>query len=141
MSALICYQGLEERFRTVAGLRTILLGSPTGDMDLPGLYVAYQQFDRPLRNSPPARNVTGMHHIFAARLIIRRADFQAAEMQLLTLLDAIPDSIDLDPKLGARIASGMAWCADGVTGFAEIGGATYRIVDYTVHCMDKREGT
>jgi hypothetical protein len=141
VSALICYPGLEERFRTVRGLRTILLGTPSGDLDLPGLYTAYQQFNRSLRSAPPARNVTGMTHLFASRLIIRWVDFQQAEMQLLTLLDAIPDSIDRDPKLGGRINSGMAYCSDGITGLAEIGGVTYRIVDYTIACVDKREGT
>jgi hypothetical protein len=141
MSALTVYQGIEERFRTVAGLRTILLGSPTGDMDLPGLYTAYQAFTRPLRNAPPARNLTGMQHLFASRLVIRYVDFQAAEMTLITLLDAIPDSIDLDPRLGGRLTKGMAWCSDGITGFAEIGGATYRVVDFSIHCEEKREGT
>jgi hypothetical protein len=141
MSALTVYQGLEERFRTVAGLRTILLGSPTGDLALPGLYTAYQQFTRPLRNAPPARNLTGMQHIFACRLVIQWVDLQAAEMQLLTLLDAIPDSIDLDPRLDGRLKKGMAWCSDGITGTADIGEVTYRVVDYTIHVDEKREGT
>lgn len=141
MTALTVYQGLEERFRTVEGLRTILLGNPTGDLDLPGLYTAYQQFSRPIRNAPPARNVTGMTHLFISRLVIQWVDFQAAEMQLLTLLDAIPDSIDRDPKLGGRLNSGMAACSDGISGFAEIGKATYRVVDFSIQVIEKREGT
>lgn len=135
------YQGLEERFRTVAGLRTIMLGSPTGDLDLPALYTAYQSFERVLKNAPPASNITGMQHIYAVRLVIRWVDFQQAEMQLLSLLDAIPDSIDQDPRLGSRLTKGYAWCSDGVTGFVDIGGVTYRVVDYTVHAFEKREGT
>ena len=117
MSALTCWQGLEQVFRTIDGLRGVMLAEPTGDMDLPCLYTAYQSFDRPLRNSPPARNVTGMHHIFACRLVIRFVDNAQCEMQLLTLLDAIPDAIDLDPKLGGRVNSGMAYCGSGRDGF------------------------
>lgn len=138
MSALTCWQGLESVFRTIDGLRGVVLGEPSGDMDLPCLYTAYQQFDRPLRGSPPARNVTGMHHIFACRLVIRWVDNPAAEMQLISLLDAIPDAIDADPKLGARINSGMAYCAGAVSGFAGIGGVLYRVVDYRIDVMDKR---
>jgi hypothetical protein len=141
MSALTVWQGLEERFRTVQGLRTVLLGNPTGDLDLPGLYTAYQQFTRPLRNARPARNVTGMTHLFASRLVIRWVDFQQAEMQLLTLIDAIPDSIDLDPRLGGRLNSGLAYCADGISGFAEIGNVLYRVVDFSLQVLEKREGT
>jgi hypothetical protein len=141
MSALSCWQGLDAAFRTVAGLRGVTLGEPTGDLDLPALYGAYQSFTRPLRNSPPARNVSGMHHIFACRLVIRHVDNAQAEMQLLTLLDAIPDAIDLDPKLGGRVNSGMAYCSAGVSGFARLGEVVYRIVDFTVEILDKREGT
>jgi len=138
VSALTAWQGLEAAFRTIAGLRGITLGEPTGDLELPAIYGAYQEFTRPLRNSPPARNMTGMHHVFACRLVIRWVENANAEMQLLTLLDAIPDSIDRDPKLGARIDSGMAYCASGVSGFATIGGVLYRVVDYSVDVIDKR---
>ena len=141
MSALTMYQGLEERYRTIDGLRSILLGSPTGDLDLPGLYTAYGQFDRPLRNAPPASNLTGMGHVFISRLVIRFVDYAQSEMELITLLDAIPDAIDRDPRLGGRLAGGMAYCGDAQTGWAEIGGVTYRIVDYTIRILEKRTGT
>ena len=55
MSALTVYQGIEERYKTIDGVRSVILGSPTGDLDLPALYTAYSQFDRPLRNAPPAQ--------------------------------------------------------------------------------------
>src|SRR5262245_33375593 len=140
MSALVVYQGLEERFRTIDGLRGITLGEPTGDLDLPNLYLAYQQFDRPIRSAPPARNVSVMNHLFAARLVIRWVDNGQAEMQLLTLLDAIPDALDADPRLGGRLRDGYAYCSDGIAGFADIGDVRYRIVDYLIHAKDGRSG-
>jgi hypothetical protein len=141
MSALTMYQGLEERYKTIDGLRSIMLGSPSGDLDLPGLYTAYSQFARPLRNAPPASNLTGMDHLFVSRLILRWVDFQAAEMQLITFLDLIPDAIDRDPRLGRRLAGGMAYCSEGITGFATIGGVEYRIVDFSIRILEKRTGT
>lgn len=141
MTALTVYQGLENCFKTVDGLRVIMLGEPTAIQDAPLLYTVYQSFDRPLRNISPARNVIGMDHLFASRLVIQFVENAQCEMQLLTLLDAIPDSIDLDPRLGGRLNSGIAWCSDGVSGFATIGGAQYRVVDYSIHCMEKRQGT
>jgi len=137
VSALTVWQGLEVAFRTVDNLRGVLLGEPTGDMDLPCLYGAYESFDRPLRNSPPARNTTGMHHIFACRLVIRWVDNAQAEMQLITLVDAIPAAIDADLHLGGRLNAGAAYCPAGITGFADIGGVRYRVVDYAVHCLEK----
>lgn len=141
MSALTVWQGLEERWRTIDGLRSIILGSPTGDLDLPGLYTAYSQFARPLRNAPPASNLTGMNHTFVARLVIRFVEYEQSEMQLITLLDAIPDAIDRDPRLGSRLNNGMAYCSAGITGFAAIGDVEYRIVDYTIIAIEKRSGT
>jgi len=31
------------------------------------------------------------------------------------------------------------YCASGVSGFATIGGVLYRVVDYTVEVIDKRQ--
>lgn len=140
MSALTIYQGLEVRFRTIPGLANILLGEPTGVQETPALYTVYQQFDRPLRNSPPAQNLTGMTHLFAHRLVLQFVDNPQCEMQLLAFLDAIPDSVDLDPHLGGRLTKGMAFIGSGITGFATIGAVQYRIVDYLGTVLEKRTG-
>lgn len=137
MSATTVWQGLEERFKTVAGLGSVELGEPTGDMALPCLYTVYGSFERPLRNSPPAQNKTGMKHILGTRLVIQWVDFQAAERQLFTLVDLIPASIELDPHLGGRLNAGAAYCAAGVSGHAVIGGVTYRVVDYEISILEK----
>lgn len=141
MSALTVYQGLEERFRTIDGIRGISLGYPTGDLDLPALYIRYSTFDRPLRNAPPASNLTGMNHVFLVHLILRFVDYAQSEMELVTLLDEIPDSIDRDPRLGGRLSGGIARCSDGAAGFDTIGDVPYRYVAYTVRVLEKREGT
>lgn len=141
MSALTVWQGIEERLRTVSDLQNVLLGEPQNLHDLPAVYGAYERFTHPLRNTPPARNLSGFEHVFALRLVIRWVDNAQAEMQLLTLLDAIPLAIDADPKLGGRIIGGQAFISEGITGFSTIGDARYRVVDYTCTVLEKREGT
>ena len=129
--------GLEERFRTIPGIGSVELGEPTGNMTLPCLYTVYGSFERPLRNSPPARNQTGMKHILGTRLVIQWVDFGAAERQLFTLVDLIPASIEADPHLGGRLNAGAAYCAAGVSGHAVIGEVKYRVVDYEITILEK----
>lgn len=138
MSALIAYQGLEAVFRSIDGIRSVMLGEPSGDMDLPGVFTAYTSFERVLRNNPPANNLTGMEHSFTTWLVIRWVDNAQAEMQLLTLLDAIPNAIDADPRLGNRLTGGLARVSTGQAGYATIGGVLYRVVNYTIEVLDKR---
>lgn len=137
MSALTVYQGLEAVFRGVESLRTVLLGEPSGDMDLPGLYTALEGFDRPLAGQPPADNLTGMDYRFVHRLVIRWVDFQQAEMQLLTFVNAIPAAVDADPRLGGRLTKGIARIQAGDAGFANIGGTKYRVLDFTSTVLEK----
>jgi hypothetical protein len=137
MSALTVYQGLESVFRGVDSLRTIMLGEPTGDLDLPGLYTAFESFDRPLEGRPPGDNVTGMTYRFVHRLMIQWVDFQQAEMQLLTFINKIPFAVASDPQLGGRITSGVAKIVAGDAGFVTIGGVKYRVVDFRSETLEK----
>lgn len=141
MSALTIWQGLEERLRTVEGLQNVLLGEPSTVHEFPAVYAAYESFEHPLRNAPPARNLVGFDHTFGLRLVIRWVDNPQAEMQLLTLLDAIPLAVDADPKLGGRVRGGMAYVSDGAAGFAEVGGVKHRVVDYTCRVLEKWEAS
>ena len=137
MSAVTVYQGLESIFRTVDGLRTVMLGEPTGDMDLPGLYTAFDDFDRPLEGRPPGDNVTGMTYHFVHRLMIQWVDFQQAEMQLLTFINKIPSAVAHDAQLGGRLTSGTAKIVAGRAGFVTIGGVKYRVVDFRSETLEK----
>lgn len=141
MSAVTVWQGLEERLRTVDGLQNVMLGEPQSVHDFPAVYGAYESFTHPLKSTPPARNLVGFDHLFMLRLVIRWVDNPQAEMQLLTLLTAIPLAIDADPKLGGRLLGGMANISDGAAGFADVGGVKHRVVDYTCHVLEKTEAT
>jgi len=132
MSALTMWQGLYERFRTIPGLTNILLGEPTAIQDTPALYTALASFERSQHGQ-----VTAMRYRFTHRLVVVWQDNPQAEMQLLTLLNAIPYSVDVSPTLGGRIVEGLAKVTAGDTGYAKIGETLYRICDLTSDVLEK----
>lgn len=137
MSALTVYQGLEVVFKGVAGLRNVILGEPSAAHDLPCLYTAFADFDRPLRGLPPAENLTAMTYHFTHRLMIRWQERPEAEEELLSFINSIPAALDADATLGGRLTRGNARISEGVSGFLALGGVTYRILDFTSEVLEK----
>lgn len=132
MSALTMYQGLEERFKTVAGLTNILLGEPTSVHATPMIYTVLASFERSQHGQ-----VTAMRYTFMHRLVIQWIANPEADMQLLTLLNAIPAAIDVSPTLGGRIVEGLAKVTRGDPGYAPIGKTLYRVCDFTSDVLEK----
>ncbi len=141
MSATTVYEGLAEAFSGIVGIKNIVRGEPTAIHEAPAIFTAYAGFTRPLRNSPPARNLEGTSHSFTSRLVILWTDPDGAEAQLLDLVTAIPDALDADPHLNGRLSKGAASCQAGTTGYLTIANTLYRIVDYTITVLEKREAT
>ncbi len=141
MSAVTVWQGLEERFRTIDGLKAIVLGEPTTISVTPLLYAGYANNNQLLRSNAPARNIDGIEHVFAVRLVFDYQENAQAEMQLLTMSDAVPAAIADDPRLGGRLNGGLARISDVVSGFDTIAQKRYRVLDYTCSVIEKREAT
>lgn len=141
MSAVTCWIGLEERFRTIEGLSAIQLGEPTAIETTPLLYAAYDSVDTVLRSTQPARNLDGLTHVFGVRLVFDYQDNPAAEMQLLTMADSVPTVINDDPRLGGRLNGGVARSTRALSGFAVIAKKVYRVLDFVVTVIEKREAT
>lgn len=138
MSAVLIWQGLEERFRAIEGLRAIMLGEPTTVQETPLLYAAYASASQVMRSQAPARNLDGIVHEFAVRIVFDYQSNPDAEMQLLTLADSVPYAINLDSRLGGRLTSGVASCSSAITGFIQISSKLYRILEYQVTVTEKR---
>jgi hypothetical protein len=138
MSAVTVWQGLAEAFRTIDGLHAILLGEPTSIQATPLLYAGYASADQLMRSQAPARNLDGITHIFAVRLVFDYQDNDQAEMQLLTLADSVPSAINRDPRLGGRLSGGVAKSISATSGFAMIAKKLYRILEFTVSVTEKR---
>jgi hypothetical protein len=121
MSAATVWVGLEERFRTIDGLLGgVHLGEPTAIEQTPLLYAAYDNVDQVMRSTAPARNMDGLTHVFAVRLVFDQHANPQAEMQLLTLADSVPSAINDDPRLGGRLYGGVASSNRAVSGWANI---------------------
>jgi hypothetical protein len=138
MSAVTVWVGLEERFRTIDGIAAIVLGEPSSVQATPLLYAAYAGADQIFRSSAPARNLDGITHTFAVRLVFDYQDNPQAEMQLLHLADSVPAAINEDPRLDDRLYSGIASSTAALSGFARIADKTYRILEFTVTVKEKR---
>lgn len=141
MSAVTVWAGLEERFRTIAGLRAIQLGEPTAITVTPLLYAGYASADQVLRSQAPARNLDGITHTFAVRLVFDFQDNSQAEMQLLTLADSVPAAINADPRLGGRLYGGVARANSVISGYATIAKKLYRVLDFDVVVIEKAQST
>ena len=142
MSAVTVWVGLAERFQTIDGLAGgVHLGEPTAITETPLLYAAYASADQVFRSNSPARNLDGLTHVFAVRLVFDYVDNPNAEMQLLTLADSVPTVIADDPRLGARVTSGIATSTAAITGFAVIAKKIYRVLEFTVTVVEKKEAT
>lgn len=133
MSPTTMYEGLAQCFATIPKIQNIVLGEPSAAHELPCLYTAYGNFHR----DRIGQTVT-MTHTFYHRLLIAWQDPEQAEAELLELAPQIPIAIDKDPSLDGRIATGgLAKTTDGITGFQEISGTKYRLVEYTTTVIEK----
>lgn len=142
MSAVSVWIGLEERFRTIEGIDGgVHLGEPTAITATPYLYAAYDTADQLLRSQAPARNQDGITHTFGVRIVFDYQENAQAEMQLLTLADSVPAAINTDPRLGGRLQAGIARSMNAASGFAVIAKKTYRVLDFVVTVLEKREAT
>ena len=107
--------------------------------NFPGVVRRYERFTRLLRNAPPRATLPMITSLFW-RLVIQRVDNRRLEMQLLSLLDAIPDAIDADPKLGGHCCSGgMAYITEGRgRSFAMIGRRRPPLLTIPCTCLKTR---
>ena len=141
MPALSVYQGIETALRSLDYFQSIMLGEPTGSIETPAIYTVFLRMEIEGRSVPPARNLDSTVYIFIHRIVIQFVDNAAAEMQLLSLIDAIPDAIYADPRLGGALAIGIAQIPSGDAGFIRVGDVLYRVFDIEGRYREKRSAT
>ena len=138
MSALTVYTALEAKFQAIPGLKAVMLGEPTAIQTAPALYTALESWGSILPGEPQFRSVqNGTRYTFTHRLIVKWQDNDAAERELLSLVDAIPAAINSDPHLSGALSAGGAKILTGEAGFVTIAKTLYRIVDYTSTVLEK----
>lgn len=126
--------GLHERFATVEGIVAFGVGEPRAVQDTPYLYTL---FDRVEITDEPGRAV-GFRYFSLHRLLLATQDTEQAEAALLPFVDALPASVEADPRLAGRIFSGMARLSSAEAVWVRIAGVVFRALDYTSEVLDKR---
>jgi hypothetical protein len=140
--------GLHERFATVNGLlaNRILDYEPTSIQDFPTLYSLLDRFERGGIDGrgPSVGQVVILRYRILHRLCFRWQDTKAAELEVVPYVNAVPAAVDSDPQLGGRLVSngasysgGIARIAECQAGFATIGGALCRVLDFYSDTFEK----
>lgn len=132
MSYATVLAGLDERFRTISGLKAILDYEPTAIHDYPTLYSLLDSFEIERRGQVVVWKYRILH-----RLVFRWQDNAGCELELVWFVNAIPAAVDADPQLGGRITSGLATIAEGDAGWAVIGGTDCRVLDFYSTVVEK----
>lgn len=115
--------GLHQRFATVEGLQVVLLGEPPSVSAAPLLYTVTA---RGTRETPST--LTTITYRTAHWLLIDYGDPVQAERELIRLVNAIPASLNADPKLGGRAddAAIVEWDAEN-PGWVDVAGVLCRV--------------
>lgn len=129
-------EGIHERFQLVEGLKSIIAYEPTSIHDTPMIYSLYRNYERAERGQVLAETHTYQH-----RLAISFADPESAEAELLKIAVEIPASVEADPQLDGRLASGSVSVSAGSAGFIFVNGSVYRVLDFTSTAIVKRSVT
>jgi len=118
-------EGLHERFATVTALKVILDHEPTAVHATPLLYSILDGFERRV-DGLTVRTVYRTVHW----LLIAWQDSETAEEQLRSLVDAIAQAVEAEPKLGGKVRPGDAQIVSGDAGWATVGNTEYRAVGF-----------
>ena len=132
MSYATILAGLHTRLATVAGLNAVLDYVPTSVQDPPIIYSLLQR----VKIAYAAQVRTATYRILH-RVVIRWQDNEQAELEASPFVDAIPAAVHADPHLGGALTSGYAEISECESGFAEIGEATYRVLDFYSTVVEK----
>lgn len=119
--------GLHACFVSVPGLSdaTVLDYEPQAIHRSPTLYTLLDSWRDEGQMQVAARRYRIQH-----RLCIKLQDNERAEQELLAFIDTIPASVRANMTLGGRLTAGRALITEAEAGYARIGDADFRIVDF-----------
>ena len=132
MSYATVIAGLHTRYATVGGIKAVLDYEPKTISNPPVLYSLLDSVTRTQEGQ-----VTVMRYRILSRLCIRWQDNERAEEELQPFVNALPSAVDLDPKLGGAIPSGIARVTDIQAVFVTINGVFYRCLDTYCEVVEK----
>lgn len=124
--------GLIERWQTIPALTNRVLGYEPTVPEPPMMYVLAESYTRAV-----VGQLTVMRWRVIGRLVIKWQEFERAELELDSYLNAIAAAVDSDAYLGGRINGGMAQVGDAKGGWMYFNGIQFRIWDTFVDVLDK----
>lgn len=125
-------EGLQDRFETVTDLETVLAYVPTSIGSTPMMYLLLDS-----ATTERSGQVLAVRYRVLARLVVLWQDNEQAELEVMPLVDAIIGAVEADPHLGGALNSGYARINEVDAGWDELGGVTYRVVDFFADVLAK----
>lgn len=123
--------GLQERLRTISGLKKVLLYEPAALDDPPLCYL----FLDTAEITHQGQSITAVYTV-TARVVVLWQDNEEAEAQIAPFVDSIVDAVWADPMLGGKANSARVTNVSG--GFIDATGVTYRSMDFTITVKEVR---
>ncbi len=121
--------GLHARYATISAVKVVLDYEPTAVQNSPLIYTVLDSFTR-----EHAGTMVYMRYRVLSRLCIRWQSPEHAEQTLISLVNAIPQAIDADRRLGGVVRDATVQAGDG--GWVTIGGSEYRSLDFYVEVQE-----
>jgi hypothetical protein len=115
-----------EALEGVEGLKYVIGEEPTAIHDCPMMYLILGDFERTDTVQPAVYRYT-----ILGSLVIRWQDNSQAEAEIDALLNPIAEAFAGDPTVGGAV-NGAVTVTGGDAGFAQIGGTTYRVVEFGI---------
>ena len=128
--------GMHECFLTVEPFTAVrlLVGEPDSVQAPPIIYTMLDRIPRRIAHG----NQMQQEIRFMNRCCIPFQDRKVSEEMALRLSVELPESIEVDDRLGNRISMGQALCEEVITGFSYINGTMFRVLDLYVQITYKR---
>ncbi len=132
MSYTTVLAGLTERFKTVAGIVSVLDYVPTAIHDTPTLFSMPDGGEIHRSGQVKAREYKSSHY-----LCFRWQDWEQATTELVPYIDSVPAAVEADPHLGGRLKSGYATIDEWEITWVTIGGVDYIAIRFYSTVIEK----
>lgn len=132
MSYATVLAGLHVCFATVSGINAILDYVPTSIPDPPILYSVFDNL-----SITRSGQIEAKHYRIQHRMVFRWQDNEQAEQEIIPFIDSIPAAVAADPHLGGALVSGYSEIESCEGGWIDIGGVTYRVLDFYSETLAK----
>lgn len=132
MSYQSILEGLNERFATVAGIKTVLPYSPKSVQETPLLFSLPDVCETHRSGQVKANEYKTNHY-----LVFTWQDPERATQEMLPFLDSVPAAVEADPHLGGRLPNGYAEIDEWEITWLDIANVTYLAIRFQSTAIER----